>query len=198
MWELFGLVVAMALSISWMVRIAESRGRNQVFWGLVAALICVLGFVASVFLIDLMLTNNDRDDVSALVAMFVPFPVTIMAVFGLGVALGRLPVKVVASRRWKVHCRKNGAGWLEISPEVLRLEWEDRKQDISRSLLHKVEADGECLRLGWTDDELLLIPMMQPQTRDGRIRQSQTLARLLSPGLPTAIRVDRKRPKATG
>jgi hypothetical protein len=121
-----------------------------------------------------------------------------LAAGGVALVLARLGIRVAQRGAYDVHCRENGAGRLEITSDVVRLHWEGRSQEIARSQLLTVTVDGECLRIGWGAGELLLLPLGRPQTRDGRISQSQALARLLSPGLPVAIRVDRNAPKPAG
>jgi hypothetical protein len=199
--SLFVLVVGMALGVKWVANSAEARGRSQALWGLVVIAGYLLAFGVCGFLVARFIDSETVRSGNAALTMFAlisPFVVAVLAVWGIVALLGRLGVKVVLQGGCEVHCHENGPGRLEISPEAVRLHWQDRSQDIPRSQLHTVAVDGECLRLCWSDGELLLMPMMKPQTRDGRIRQSQALARILSPGLPVAIRVDRRAPRAAG
>ena len=46
--------------------------------------------------------------------------------------------------------------------------------------------DGECVRVTWDSGEVLLMPMMAPHTRQGRIQQSELLAKLIAPREPAA------------
>jgi hypothetical protein len=133
-----------------------------------------------------------------LIAAISPYLIAALAAGGVALVLARLGIRVAQRRAYDVHCRENGAGRLEIAADAVRLHWEGRHQEVARAQLHTVKVDGECLRLGWSEGELLLPPLGRPQTRDGRISQSQALARLRSPGLPLAIRVDRNAPKAAG
>lgn len=188
--ELFVLVVGMAVGIKLIANSAEARGRSQMLWGLVAGVVYLVGY----FLPGLLLARLPAVDTEMLgwfVLAFVPYLLAALAVGAVGLLIRRLGIKVVQRREYDVHCRHNGAGRLEITPEVVRLHWEGRSEEIGRSQLQAVAVDGECLRLRWNEGELLLLPMMRPQTREGRISQSQALARILSPGLPVAIRVDR-------
>jgi hypothetical protein len=191
MLELLVLVVGMAVGIKLIANSAEARGRSQMLWGLAAGVV----YLAAYFLGGLVLEKLLDIDTEALgwfvLASFSPYLLAALAVGALGLLIGRLGIKVVQRREYDVHCRHNGAGRLEITPEVVRLHWEGRSEEMARSQLQAVAVDGECLRLRWTEGELLLLPMMRPQTREGRISQSQALARILSPGLPIAIRVDR-------
>lgn len=196
--ELFVLVVGMAVGIKLIANSAEARGRNQILWGLAAG----VGYLVGYFLSGLILARLLRVEVHAiawfLLVVFSRYLLAALAVGAVGLLIRRLGIKVVQRREYDVHCRHNGAGRLEITPEVVRLHWEGRSQEVARSQLQVVAVDGECLRLSWAEGELLLLPMMRPQTREGRISQSQALARILSPGLPVAIRVNRNAAKSAG
>jgi hypothetical protein len=192
---LFVLVVGMAVGIKLIANSAEARGRSQMLWGLAAGSTYLVAYILGGLVLRRLLDfDGDSYGVLLLVGLS-PYLVAALAVGGVGLLIGWLGIKVVQRRDYEVHCRQNGAGKLEITPEVVRLQWEGRSQEIPRSQLHAVAVDGECLRLRWTDGELLLLPMGRPQSRDGRISQSQALARILSPGLPVAIRVDRSASK---
>jgi hypothetical protein len=189
--ELFVLVVGMAVGIKLIANSAEARGRSQMLWGLAAGFAYLVAYFLGGFALGRLL-DVDTDALGwFVIAAFSPYLLAALAVGAVGLLIGRLGVKVVQRREYDVHCRHNGAGRLEITPEVVRLHWEGRSEEIARSRLQAVAVDGECLRLCWAEGELLLLPMMRPQTREGRISQSQALARILSPGLPVAIRVDR-------
>lgn len=69
--------------------------------------------------------------------------------------------------------------WIER--DAIELRWEARTDTIARAELRAAVADGECVRLTWANGEQLLIPMMAPHTREGRMRQSEMLAKLLAP-----------------
>jgi hypothetical protein len=194
--ELFVLVVGMAVGIKLIANSAEARGRSQMLWGLAAGVVYLVAYVlGGVVFARVLHVGGDGFGVLLLAALG-PYLLAALAVGAVGLLIGRLGIKVVQRRAYDVHCRHNGAGRLEITPEVVRLHWEGRSEEIARSQLQAVAVDGECLRLRWTEGELLLLPMMRPQTREGRISQSQALARVLSPGLPVAIRVDRNASKS--
>jgi hypothetical protein len=189
--ELFVLVIGMALGIKLIANVADVRGRSPTGWGLVAGVVYLAAYGLGNFLVE-TLRDIENDNVGlVMLGAIVPFVIAGLVTAGIGATIARLGVKVVQRREYEVHCRENGAGRLEVSPEAVRLHWEGRSQEILRSQLHSVAVDGECLRLRWTDGELLLVPMGRPQSRDGRIGQSQALARILSPGLPVAIQLDR-------
>jgi len=183
--------------LAWIADAAASRGRSQVGWTALAVAISVVCFPLG-WLLTLTMpvgTLSATSDVAVpMLAVLAPVVLLFFALLGLGLWLKRQPVKVRTARLWPVSCRINGAGKLEILPETVRLVWENRTQDIPRAELSSIGRDGECLRMVWTDGELTLMPMLHPQTRDGRIEQSETLARLLAPALPTAIQVNRPPP----
>jgi hypothetical protein len=184
------LVIAWGCGLAWIADAAASRGRSQVGWTALAVIISIACLPVTCLVPEV--ADRSGDIAAPLLAILAPFVVMFFALFGLGRWLKRRPVKVRRGRVWPVSCRINGAGKLELMPDVVRLIWEDRTQDIPRAQLSRVQPDGECVRLAWSEGELVLIPMLPPQTRDGRIQQSRMLASLLSPALPTAIQVNRK------
>jgi len=187
------VVIAWAFGLAWIADAAASRGRSQVGWVVIAVMISIACLLVAL-LLPVSVVDGSRDIAAPLVAMFAPFLVMIFSLFGLGMWLKRRPVKVRTTRVWPVSCRIHGTGTLELLPDSVRLVWQDRTQDIPRAQLCRIQPDGECLRLGWGDSELTLIPMLHPQTRDGRIEQSQRLAGLLSQAPPVAIQVKRTHP----
>jgi hypothetical protein len=181
-------VIGWGFVLAWVADSAASRGRSQIAWTLLAV---VLAIASDVILWVLALGALGKTDNIAvpMLATLAPILALYAAPLGLGVWLRRLPVKIRTARQWPVSCRINGAGKLEILPASVRLVWDDRTQDIPRAALTGAKPDGECVRLTWSDGELVLIPMLPPQTRDGRIEQSQQLARLLAVELPAAVAV---------
>jgi hypothetical protein len=187
------VVIAWGFGLAWVADAAASRGRSQIGWVAVAVMISIACLLVAVVL-PVSAVDGSRDIAAPLVAMFAPLVVMVFSLFGLGIWLKRQPVKVRTARVWPVSCRINGTGKLELLPDAVRLVWQDRAQDIPRVQLYRVQPDGECLRLAWDDGELVLMPMLHPQTRDGRIEQSQRLAGLLSQAPPVAIQVKRIQP----
>jgi len=186
-------IIGWAGGLAWIADAAASRGRSQIGWVAVAVVISIL-CLALAWLLPANAFGTRSDIAGPLLATLAPLGVMVLALFGLGMWLKRRPVKVRNVRVWPVSCRINGNGTLELLPDSVRLVWQDRTQDIPRAQLSRVQPDGECLRLAWSDGELVLMPMLHPQTRDGRIKQSQTLAALLAPALPVAIQVKRTHP----
>jgi len=187
------VVIAWGFGLAWVADAAATRGRSQIGWVAVAVMISIACLLVAVVL-PVSAVDGSRDIAAPLVAMFAPLVVMVFSLFGLGMWLKRQPVKVRTARVWPVSCRINGSGKLELLPDAVRLVWQDRTQDIPRVQLSRVQPDGECLRLAWDDGELVLMPMLHPQTRDGRIEQSQRLAGLLSQAPPVAIQVKRTHP----
>lgn len=188
----FVVIAAWAGELAWVANAAASRGRSQVGWVAVAvniSLVCA----ALVWVVPIDAIASDGDVVAPVVTVLLLLVPMFVALLGLALWLRRRPVKVPAVRLWPVACRINGPGKLEILDDRLRLHWHGHTQVVPRAQLYSIAPDGECLRLAWGQSELLLMPMLPPQSRDGRIEQSQTLARLLAPALPTAIQVTRAR-----
>jgi hypothetical protein len=194
--EVFVLFLGLAASVKLVANSADERGRSPMLWGLAAGMAYLLAYLVSSLMVGFLDFENGM--FVLLIASLSPYLAAALAAGAVWLLLARLGIKVAQRRAYDVHCRENGTGRLEITPELVRLQWESRSQEVARPSLHTIKVDGECLRLGWNDGELLLLPLGRPQTRDGRISQSQALARLLSPGLPVAIRVDRHAPKAAG
>jgi hypothetical protein len=184
------VVIAWGFGLAWIADAAASRGRSQVGWVAIGVLVSIACLLVTA-LLPLGTADRSGDIIAPLLAMLAPIVVLVFALFGLGQWLKRQPVRVRTARVWPVSCRINGTGKLELLPDAVRLVWEDRTQDIPRVQLSRVQPDGECLRLAWGDGELVLMPMLHPQTRDGRIQQSQRLAGLLSQAPPVAIQVKR-------
>jgi hypothetical protein len=185
------MIIGWGFALAWIADSAASRGRSQIAWVTVGVVItgaCLLltGLLArAVFAGARDAADGGSGEVGAMMfSLLVPLVLVVFALFGLGLWLKRQPVKIRTVRAWPVSCRINGNGKLEILPAAVRLVWGDRTQDIPRAELRSVAPDGECLRLAWSDGELTLLPMLSPQTRDGRIEQSQRLARLLATAPP--------------
>ena len=181
-------IIGWAGGLAWIADAAASRGRSQIGWVVVAVVISIL-CLGLAWMLPVNAFGARSDIAGPLLATLAPLVVMVFALFGLGMWLKRRPVKVRNARVWPVCCRINGTGKLEILPDSVRLVWGGRTQDIPRAQLSRVQPDGECLRLVWSDGELVLMPMLHPQTRDGRIKQSETLAGILAPALPVAIQV---------
>lgn len=186
------VVLAWGGGLAWIADAAASRGRSQIGWTALAVVISMVSFPVGWMLtatLPMGALRSMSDVAVPIIAVLAPVVLTFFALLGLGLWLKRQPVKVRTTRVWPVSCRINGAGNLEILPDTVRLVWEGKRQDIPRAELSSVRRDGECLRLAWTGGELTLMPMLHPQTRDGRIEQSTILARLLAPALPAAIQI---------
>ena len=172
------LIVACALHIAWVGRLARDRGRSVIPWLLAAIMAGGVGLAIG---IQVMERAADAEGTFVgLLGALAPFPFTLAGMLIVAAVVHRLPAHVEARREWKVSAPKTGEGTLVLEPEAIELRWEAHTDRIARSELRSAAADGECVRLIWASGEALLMPMMSPQTRDGRIRQSALLARLLS------------------
>jgi hypothetical protein len=173
------LIVACALQIAWVGRMARDRGRNVVAWILVGLMAGAIGTTIGIQIMD---RATDAEGVFlGLLGSLAPIPCMLTAMLAVVGVLYRLPTHVAAQREWKVSSAKLGDGTLVLEPEAVQLRWDGRTETIPRPDLRSAVVDGECVRVTWANGEVLLMPMMSPQTRDGRIRQSELLARLLAP-----------------
>lgn len=172
------LVVACALHIAWVGRLARDRGRNVVAWILVGLMAGGLGLRLGIYVVDR--ASDAEGAFAGLLGTLAPFPLTLAGMLVVGGVLYLLPTHVPARRDWKVSSAKHGEGTVVLEREGIEIRWEGRIDTIERSQVQSAVADGECVRLTWANGEALLMPMMSPQTREGRIRQSELLAKLLA------------------
>jgi hypothetical protein len=173
------LIVAAALHLAWIGRLARDRGRSVVPWILVGLTAGGIGLR-----IGLAIASRAVDTEGTFVGLLgtmTPLPLTLGSMLVVALVLYWLPTYVPVRREWKVSSPKTGEGMLVIEPGAIQIRWDGHTDTIERPQLRSAVADGECMRLSWTGGELLLMPMMSPQTRQGRIRQSELLAKLLAP-----------------
>jgi len=173
------LIVAAALHVAWIGRLARDRGRSIVMWILVGLTAGGLGLRLGLYVAG-RAVDSDGTFVGLLGTM-TPLPLTLGGMLVVALVLYWLPTHVALRREWKVSSPKTGEGMLVIERGAIQLRWDGHTDTIERAQLRSAVADGECMRLTWTGGEVLLMPMMSPQTRDGRIRQSELLSRLLAP-----------------
>ena len=172
------LVIAWALHIAWIAKLAEARGRSVVLWILIGIVAAAVGARIGVWIMDV--TSDSDNDVAMLFGSIAPLPILMLAMGTVAFVVSRLPVRVQIRREWPVHSSAHGPGSMLISRDSLVLQWANRSDTILRAEVKNATVDGECLRLGSPTGELLLMPMGTPQTRAGRISQAKTLARILA------------------
>ncbi len=178
------LMVACALHIAWVGRLARDRGRNVVAWIIGGLMAGSLGLRLGIYVVDR--ASDAEGAFAGMLGTLAPFPLTLA---GMLVVLGMLyvlPTHVPARRDWKVSSAKSGEGTLVLEREAIELRWDGRTDTIERSQIRSAVADGECVRLAWASGEALLMPMMSPQTREGRMRQAELLAKLIAPRTPAS------------
>lgn len=190
---LFGgaLVVAVALQLAGVGRLASARGRSVVVWILLNLIAGGVGLRVGLYVAeraaDALDGASSDHNFLGLLGTLAPLPLTLGGMFVVMAVLYKLPTHVAARRAWKVSsATKGGEGTLVLERDAIILSWEGRTDTIERAQLRSAVADGESVRLTWTGGEAQLIPMMAPQTRDGRIRQSELLAKLLGPHAPAS------------
>ena len=172
------LIVACALHIAWVGRLARDRGRNVAAWIIGAVIAGGLGMWLGIYVLE-RAADSERDYVGLLGAL-APFPLTLGAMLAVAGFVYLLPTHVDARREWTVSAER-GTGTLVLAPDAIELRWDGHTDTIERANLRSAVADGECVRVTWTSGEVLLMPMMAPHTREGRMRQSEMLATLLAP-----------------
>ncbi len=171
------LAVIWCLLLVWIIKAAESRGRNRVVWGLLAVGVGILGPVVGFRLADTLVEGDNVSSVRLALALFVPFAGLILPLVGLGVFVMRSPVHVASRGTYQVDVLGKGAATITIRDGIaLVLEG---GETLSGADITKVDADGECVRISLGDRELLAMPLGKPATREGRRHQSLLLAKQL-------------------
>ncbi len=176
------LVVAVALHIAWIGRMARDRGRNVPAWILCGLMAGAVGLRLGAYVVDA--AAEAEGTFVAVMATMAPFPMTLACMLVVAIVLWRMPTQVTARREWKVTSAKTGDATLMIERDAIEIRWEGRTDTIARGDLRSAVPDGESVRVTWATGEALLIPMMSPQTRQGRIRQSEMIAQLIAPRAP--------------
>lgn len=178
------LIVACAMHIAWIGRMAKDHGRNVPAWILCGLMAGGVGLRLGVYVVDA--AAEAEGTFAAVIGTMAPLPLTLGCMLVVAIVLWRMPTLVTARREWKVTSAKAGDATLMIERDAIEMRWEGRTETIARADLRSAVTDGECVRITWVTGEALLIPMMSPQTRQGRIRQSEMLAQLIAPRTPPA------------
>lgn len=178
------LIVAFALHIAWIGRLARDRGRSVIPWILGGLMAAGVGLSIGIAIMDR--AADAEGAFAGLLGTLAPLPLTLVAMLVVAGVLYRLPPVVPATREWKVSSMKGGEATIVLDRDAIEIKWQDRTDTIARKDLRAAVPDGECVRVTWTAGEELLMPMMAPQTRQARIRQSELLAKLLVPRDPAA------------
>ena len=162
------------MMVGWIARTAVQRGRNPIGWTLGGAAIGAAGFGAG---FELFVQAAEGDSTAALLAAgFAPTALMLALMAGFGFVLLREPVKVSSRKEWPVHVMTRGEGTLRIAGGSLELTWKSGSLSRPMTDVDKVEPDGECVRITVAGEELAMLPMGKPESREGRIAQSRTIA----------------------
>jgi hypothetical protein len=175
------LTVSWCLLLVWVARIALSRGRSALVWTLIAAGAGVLGTVTGFLLMDKMLGASDVDPgmLTTVMAVFTPLILLILPMLAVGSMVRREPIKVATRGTWPVAFLGKGDGTIAVDGPQIRVELGSTSRLLEPEQLVRVEADGECVRLTLSDEELIALPMGKPATPEGRRQQSLVLAKRL-------------------
>ncbi len=171
------LCVIWCLTLVWVIKAAESRGRNRLVWGLIAVAAGIVGPLVGLSLAERMLQGDDPSSILMALSIFVPFASLILPMVGIGVFLLRSPVHVDRRGTYKVDILGKGPATITIADGVqVAIEG---GETLTAADITKVDADGECVRITVGDRELLAMPLGKPATREGRQHQSLILAKQL-------------------
>ena len=178
------LIFVVAIHVRWIGNLARDRGRNVVVWILAGLMAGGVGFRTGLYIAERAI---DTDTASVgLFGALAPVPITLAGMLIVLGVLYWLPTYVQARREWKVSSAKGAEATLVLERDVIVINWEGRTDTIERSEVRSAVPDGECVRVTWATGEVLLMPMVSPQTRAGRIRQSEMLAKFIAPRDPPA------------
>lgn len=179
LWGVLLLIVLWALPTAWVGKQAAARGRLELVWAPIAALVGLAGFGLGASLVYRWI---DLDAPLGFLALMSMLPVVLMlaGLFGVGAYVRSRPINVASgAARWKVHVVGRGEGTVRIDGDDIVLAWADGDRRAARTAI-RATADGETVRLVIDGDELALMPLGKPDSAEGRRVQSQQLARRLA------------------
>jgi len=179
------LIVAWALQIAWIARVASDRGRSVLLWATLGGALGAAGLFAAKELI-LGIVEPFGGNSRLLATIVSPLAFLVIPMAGLAVALTRAPAHAGKRRVWKVHSARRGGATLTFHGDRIAIVWTESTDDIALADLKRCEPDGECVRLAWGDSEHVLMPLEKPDTRPGRQAQSRALAAQLEAGRTSA------------
>jgi hypothetical protein len=193
------MIVAWAMLVAWVAKLAQARGRFIAGWALAAVAAGIAGCCVGLAVTSAVLESETSSGLSMLV-LFAPLVGLIAPMTAIGFALHRTPVKVAQRNDWPVHFLDRGPGRLTIDAGIVRFAWPEGSRATPLDQLRSVEADGECVRISCTVDgeelALVVLPMAKPETPAARKQQSQMLARQLHAPPPVATAAYRERRRA--
>ena len=169
--------------VAWVAKTAERRGRIGLAWAGLAAVVGAIAIIGGIVLVS-HLVDVDSSTGALLLAVFSPLVGMIAAISGLAGILVALPI-ATATRRFSIHdmAAHAEAGSLEIADTSMRIDLPSGSMTVLLVALRDVQADGECIRLKWTDGDATVSRTFlmggTPNTPEGRKQQSKVLARQL-------------------
>jgi hypothetical protein len=176
---ILAVIMIWALLVAWVAKVSQAQGRSVILWVLAAVTAGGFGGLLGLYLMNHMVAGDASTGVM-LLGTFMPVILTLVPMIGIGLAIKRSPIQVSAKSDWPVHFVNRGEGQLRIRDGRIALEWKDGSREAAVRELAGVEADGECVRVRFAnDDELCFMPLGKPETPAGRRQQSVQLARRL-------------------
>src|SRR5262249_40933092 len=151
------------------------RGRIGLAWAGLAALVGMVAIVAGMVLVSFTVVT-DAAMGAMLLAALSPLVGMIASMCGLAAILVKLPI-ATATRRFTIHARAAGpaAGPLVIDDVQLTIEPPAGRESVLLVALRDVRADGECIRLAWSDGDRTITRTYlmggTPNTPEGRKQQ---------------------------
>ncbi len=182
-----GVVIIIAVwagLVAWTAKTAQARGRSVIVWPLAAAALGGLVFAAGV---QVFTTIGVETDLGFIVALL-PVVLMIAVMGGVVWILQRQPIHVARRNHVRVHFMDRGEGTVSFRDDTATFAWADGSREARLHDVSAADADGECVRVRFTDaSELCILPLGKPETPAGRREQSVQLARQLCPSYSATL-----------
>ncbi|MBX3156622.1 MAG: hypothetical protein KF773_11520 [Deltaproteobacteria bacterium] len=180
-WFLFQLFLFAGL-LAWIARTAQERGRNVVGWSIGAVVGGGLGLATGIrWLSDVASSDQDVSSLTLFGVFLAPSALMAAVMGAIGIVLRRGPVVVSTRAEWPIHVVNRGDGTLRIHAGLVEVRWPHGSLSRAAELIDRVEPDGECVRITVAGEELAILPMSKPDTREGRIAQALAITKQLRP-----------------
>jgi len=158
---------------------AVERGRSGLGWALLAIVSCALAELLALLTAATMMTHAGDSAAPTMLAVTLLFIAPVLGTGAILLWVVALPdgIPRVGGRRWPVHCMSTAttpgfACELAVAGERLLV---GDSVVIAASELTDLGVDGECLRLGWAEQSLLLLPLERDSDGTTRTRMKRSL-----------------------
>jgi hypothetical protein len=158
---------------------AVERGRSGLGWALLAIVSAALAELVAVLVAAVMMARAGDSAAPTMLAVMLLFFSPILGTGAILLWVVSLPdgIPRVGGRRWLVHCMSTATSpgfACDLAVAGAQIHVGDRYV-IAAAELTNLEADGECLRLGWAEQSLLLLPLERHGDGTTRTRMKRSL-----------------------